>query len=100
MFCLGMSCLCPKILIMYDSITGNTEKLAKAVAKGVKRCEVTVELKRTEEVDLQEVIDADGYAIGSPSHFSVMSGKVLTLLTKLYSIESNYTRKEFLLLLF
>lgn len=90
---MGMFCLCPKVLIIYDSDTGNTEKLAKAVAKGVKRCDVTVELRRTEKVDFQEVIDADGYAIGSPSHFSVMSGKVLTLLTKLYSIRNKMAGK-------
>ena len=85
--------MCPKVLIIYDSNTGNTEKLAKAVANGVKMCQVTCEMKRTEDVDLQEVIDADGYAIGSPSHFSVMSGKILTLLTKIYSIRSKMAGK-------
>ena len=85
--------MCPKILIIYDSNTGNTEKLAKAVAKGVEMCQVTVVMKRTEEVDLQEVIDANGYAIGSPSHFSVMSGKILTLLTKLYPIRNKMAGK-------
>lgn len=78
---------------MYDSNSGNTEKLANAVAEGVKSCNVKVDLKRTEEVDLQEVIKADGYAIGSPSHFSVMSGKILTLLTKLYSVRNRMAGK-------
>ena len=77
--------MCPKVLIIYDTITGNTEKLAQAVAKGIKQISgVTVELKRTEAVKNQDAIDADGYAIGSPSHFSIMSGKVLSLLTRLY----------------
>ncbi len=76
----------PKILIMYYSRTGNTEKLAEAVAEGVKRISgVTVELKRAESVTPEDVIDADGYAVGSPSHFSIMSGQILTLLTDLYS---------------
>ncbi len=76
----------PKILIMYYSRTGNTEKLAEAVAEGVERVsEVTVELKRAESVTPEDVIGADGYAVGSPSHFSVMSGQILTLLTDLYS---------------
>jgi len=90
----GVFCLCPKILIMYDSNTGNTEKLAKAVEKGVKLvCDVSVQLRRTEEVDIQEVIESDGYAIGSPSHFSIMSGKILSLLTQLYSLRDNMAGK-------
>jgi NAD(P)H dehydrogenase (quinone) len=76
-----------KILIIYDSRTGNTEKLAQAVAEGAKRVSgVSVELKRAESVTPEEVIEADGFAVGSPSHFSIMSGKILTLLTDLYAI--------------
>ncbi len=75
----------PKVLIIYDTITGNTEKLAKAISEGIKQVpNIIVDLKRTEEVTNQEVIEADGYAIGSPSHFSIMSGKILSLLTRLY----------------
>ena len=83
-----------KILIMYHSRTGNTEKLAEAVAEGVKRVSgVTVELKRAESVTPEDVIDADGYAVGSPSHFSIMSGQILTLLTDLYSIRHKMAGK-------
>ena len=79
---------------MYDSNTANTEKLAKAVAKGVKLvCDVSVELRRTEDVDIQEVIEANGYAFGSPSHFGIMSGKILSLLTQLYSLRDNMAGK-------
>jgi len=84
----------PKILIMYDSRTGNTEKLAEVVAEGVKRISgVTVELKAVEAVTPEDVIDADGYAVGSPSHFSIMSGKILALLTDLYSIRHKMAGK-------
>jgi NAD(P)H dehydrogenase (quinone) len=84
----------PKILVMYDSRTGNTEKLAEAVAEGVKRISgVTVELKRAESVTPEDVIDADGYAVGSPSHFSIMSGQILTLLTDLYSMRHKMAGK-------
>ena len=86
--------MCPKVLIIYDSNTGNTEKLSEAVAKGAKQIsEVTVEMKRTEDVNFQDVIDANGYAIGSPSHFSIMSGKILSLLTKLYSLRHKMAGK-------
>ncbi len=86
--------MCAKILIMYDSRTGNTEKLAEAVAEGVKRVSgVAVELKKAESVTSEDVIDADGYAVGSPSHFSIMSGKILTLLADLYSVRHNMAGK-------
>jgi len=75
-----------KILVIYYSKTGNTEKLAKAVAEGTKQVPgVTVELMKTETANLKEVVEADGYAFGSPSHFSIMSGQILTLLTDLYT---------------
>jgi multimeric flavodoxin WrbA len=83
-----------KILIMYDSNTGNTEKLAKAVAEGASRISgIKVEMKRTESVTEEDVVNADGYAIGSPSHFSIMSGKILTLLTELYSLRDKMAGK-------
>jgi len=79
---------------MYDSRTGNTEKLAKAVAEGAMGVTgITVELKKAELVTPEEAIDADGYAIGSPSHFSIMSGRILTLLTDLYSIRHKMAGK-------
>jgi len=75
----------PKILVIYHSKTGNTEKLAKAVADGARQVPgVTVELRKVETANLKKVLEADGYAIGSPSHFSIMSGQILTFLTDLY----------------
>jgi len=86
--------LCPKLLIIYDSNTGNTERVAEAVAEGIKQVpDVTVEMKRTENIEAQDIIDADGYAFGSPSHFSIMSGKILTLLKNLYSIRDKMAGK-------
>ncbi|MFQ5836348.1 MAG: flavodoxin family protein [Candidatus Bathyarchaeia archaeon] len=84
----------PKILIIYDSRTGKTEKLAEIVAEGAKRVSgITVELKKAETITSKEVIDADGYAFGSPSHFSIMSGKILSLLTDLYFMRQKMTGK-------
>ena len=75
----------PKILVIYDSQTGNTEKLAQAIAEGARKIHgINVEVKKTSEIKLEEVAAADAYAFGSPSYFSIMSGKVLTMLTNLY----------------
>ena len=84
----------PKILIMYDSMTGNTEKLANTVAEGAKKVKgVTVEVQKAEAVDTKSAMTADGYAFGSPTHFSTMSGPTLTLFTRLYPIRDKMAGK-------
>jgi NAD(P)H dehydrogenase (quinone) len=76
-----------KVLIIYDSRGGMTEKIAKLVAEGAKRIPgTTVQLKRADSVNPKDAAVADGYAFGSPSHFSIMSGKLLTALTDLHSV--------------
>jgi len=64
-----------------------TERIAKVVAEGAKRIPGTiVQLKKADAVKPKDVASADGYAFGSPSHFGIMSGKILTALTDLYSV--------------
>jgi multimeric flavodoxin WrbA len=76
-----------KILIIYDSRKGMTEKIARVVAEGAKRTPgTTVQLKRADAINPKDVAAADGYAFGSPSHFGIMSGKILTALTDLHSV--------------
>jgi len=76
-----------KILIIYDSRSGMTEKIAKVVAEGARRVRgITVQLKRADSLNAREAASADGYAFGSPSHFGIMSGKMLTALTDLHSV--------------
>jgi len=67
----------PKIVIIYDSRTGNTEKMALAVAKGAKKVKDTsVVVKTVERARLQDLLDADGIILGSPTYYGDMSGKL------------------------
>jgi multimeric flavodoxin WrbA len=76
-----------RILVIYDSRSGETERIAKVVMQGAKRVPGTiVQLKRTDGLNPREAATADGFAFGSPSHFGIMSGKMLTALTDLYSV--------------
>ena len=76
-----------KILIIHDSRSGMTAKIAKVVAEGARRIPGTiVQVNRTEALNPKEAATADGYAFGSPSHFGIMSGKLLTALTDLHSV--------------
>jgi multimeric flavodoxin WrbA len=83
-----------RILILYDSKGGTTQKIAEVVAQGAKRiAEMTVELKKVDSIAPQDIVAADGYAFGSPSHFGIMSGKMLTFLTELYLIRHKIAGK-------
>lgn len=64
-----------KILVVYHSQSGNTETMAKAVAKGARKVEGTdVVLKKAFDTSIDEFIEFDGYAFGSPDYFSYMAG--------------------------
>jgi len=65
-----------KILVVYDSVTGNVEKMARAVAEGAREAGAEVKLARVDEVDVDEVPQYDGYAFGSPTHCGTMSTKM------------------------
>ncbi len=67
----------PKILIVYSSQTGNTERMARAVVEGVEQIEGAVAvLKRAGEATLDDLLDADGLAVGTPENFGYMAGAV------------------------
>ncbi len=69
-----------KILVVYDSRTGNTEKMAKAVAQGAKEIKnVRVYVKRVAKATLDDLLGADGIIIGSPTYFGQMSSKLKEL---------------------
>lgn len=57
----------PKILVVYYSRTGNTERMAKAIAEGTKTIQgVEVVLKNYESP--QRLIDYDAILIGAPTY--------------------------------
>lgn len=84
----------PKVLVAYYSKTGNTKQVAEAIAEGAKSVKgVTAEIKNVADINAKEAVEADGFAFGSPSYFSVMSGPLLTLLTELYFVREKMAAK-------
>lgn len=70
-----------KLLVIYDSRTGNTEKMAFSVAEGIKQVDDTdVVLKRVDQATLEDLIEADGIVMGSPTYYGQMSGKMKTFI--------------------
>ncbi len=65
-----------EILIVYYSRAGSTEKLAKAVAEGVREGRGAPTLKKVEEVDINELPNFDGIIAGSPVYFGTMAAEL------------------------
>jgi NAD(P)H dehydrogenase (quinone) len=69
-----------KVLIVYYSSTGNTEKMAKIIRKGVESEGVETVCKRAEETAADELPGYDGIIVGSPTYYGSMSWEVKKLL--------------------
>ena len=73
-----------QILILYFSKGGNTRKLAEAIAKGVEEVDgVSAILKKTDKVNKDDFLAADGIIAGSPVYFGGMAAE----LKKIFDIE-------------
>ncbi len=66
----------PSVLVVFDSRTGHTEKLARAVAEGVGESKTAAAvLRRREEVRDEEILSASGIVLGSPVHWGSLSAE-------------------------
>jgi len=84
----------PHILIVYDSKTGNTEKMAYAIAEGAKRVEnITIDVKKADETKIEDLLNADGIIIGSPTYYGLMSTKIKALIDKSVKIQGKLEGK-------
>lgn len=73
------------ILIVFHSQTGRTKKMAQAVAKGAKSIEnVSTILKEARETTLDDLLNSDGLAFGSPEYFGYMAGAIKDLFDRTY----------------
>jgi multimeric flavodoxin WrbA len=86
-----------KILIVYHSQTGNTEKMANAVAEGAHGIEgMDVILKKAADATLDDLLTADGFALGTPENFGYMSGMVKDFFDRtFYGAQGKVFRKPF-----
>jgi len=72
-----------KILILYYSSTGNTEKMAKLVEAGAKESGVSVAAKRVDDIKkVDELLEYDGIIVGSPTYYGTMAYQVKQLLDR------------------
>lgn len=64
------------VLVVYHSQTGNTEKMAAAVAEGAQGEGVTVVLKKVAALEQADLETADAVVLGSPVHMGDVAVEV------------------------
>lgn len=66
-----------RILVLFDSHTGNTAAMARFVAEGASTIPDTeVRLRSLEEAVPEDVVWCDGLAVGSPTNMGILSWKM------------------------
>ena len=73
----------PKVIIIYETRKGSTQRLSEAVQSGLEESGVETIRKRTSEVDIAELADCVGVILGSPTYNKDMIGTMKNFLPKL-----------------
>lgn len=72
-----------KILISYSSQTGNTKVMAEKIREGIESAgSIEVLLKPVKDTTNQDMLDADGIIIGSPTYFGTLTAETKELIDK------------------
>lgn len=83
-----------QVLIIYYSRSGNTEKLASEIAKGVTEVEdVSYIMKPVAEVTREDFLGSEGIIAGSPVYFGTMASELKETLDKFVSIRPKMGNK-------
>jgi NAD(P)H dehydrogenase (quinone) len=82
-----------KVLVIYHSRTGNTAKMAEAVAAGAKSSGAEVSIKRVGDVSLDDLKKADGIIIGSPTYYGQMAAEIKQLFDRSSEIRGQLENK-------
>ena len=65
------------VLVVYYSVTGNTEKMAQAIAAGAQKVStVNVLVKTPDKVTEDDLKNADAILLGSPTYYGNMSAQM------------------------
>ncbi|MBD3171135.1 flavodoxin family protein [Candidatus Bathyarchaeota archaeon] len=65
-----------KVLVVYDSRTGNTEKMAVRVANAVEDNGLEVSLKKVDNASVDELPNVEALILGSPVYYGLPTAKI------------------------
>ena len=65
-----------KVLILYYSGSGNTKKMAKAIAEAMKSSAMSATVEDVGKFDISLLPNYDGIVLGSPTYFSNVAWQV------------------------
>jgi len=83
-----------RVLVVFDSRTGNTERMAMAVADGARQVKETkVVVLSVDKVKMRDLIEADAIVLGSPTYYGNMSGKMKTFIDQTNRIHGRLVGK-------
>ena len=83
-----------KVMVMYHSRSGNTQKLAEEIAKGVKEVEgVNCVLKSASEITKDDFTTSDGIIAGSPVYFGTMAAELKEVFDKFVGLRNKMENK-------
>jgi NAD(P)H dehydrogenase (quinone) len=68
------------ILIIYYSLSGNTKKMAEAIAEGIKKEGLGAVIKKVKDVAVDELLKYKAIVIGSPTYYGTMAADIKKLL--------------------
>ncbi len=71
-----------QVLIAYSSRSGNTEKLGRAVARGVEAAGGSAVVKRAGETTKEDLAAADAIVLGSPVYFGTPTAEMKELIDR------------------
>ncbi len=69
-----------RMIVLYHTRTGNTEKMAKAVAEGAAATGVEVAVAKVEGFKAERLKDYGAVAVGSPTYYGGMAAEVKRLI--------------------
>lgn len=83
-----------QVLVMYHSRTGNTEKLAKEIAKGVQEVgDVKCVLKPVSDITEDDILSSGGIIAGSPVYFGAMAAELKEVFDKFVGLRNEMEDK-------
>ena len=81
------------ILVIYHSMTGNTAKMAEAVAQGARSAGADVAVKKAIDTTLDDLLRADGIIIGSPTYYGLMAAEIKQLFDRSSEVRGRLENK-------